>query len=43
MQIGVHAIMRLNLHMKVGRKSVVIKTSLRPAGATHSNVGRRSD
>ena len=33
----------MNLHVKVGRKLVVIKTRLRPAGATRSNVGRTSD
>ena len=44
MQIGVqNAMMRLNLKLKVGRKSVVIETRLRLAGATHSNVGRTSD
>ena len=37
-KFGAHAIMCLNLHVKVGRKSVVIKTGLRRAGATHSNV-----
>ena len=42
-KFGVHAIICLNLHVKVGRKSVVIKTRLRPGGATHSNVGRTSD
>ena len=31
------------LHAKVGRKLVIIKTHSRPAGATHSNVGRMSE
>ena len=39
-KFGIHAIMCLNLHVKVG--DVVIKTRLCPAGATHSNVGNTS-
>lgn len=31
------------LHVKVGCKLVISKTLLRPAGATHSDVGRTSD
>ena len=40
-KFAAHEIMCLNLHVKVGRKSVVIKTRLRRAGATHSNVAKR--
>ena len=32
-----------NLHAKVGCKSLVIKTRLRPVDATPSNIGHMSD